>query len=73
MIELPEYEPDPEALALQEMMDELIMRRFHEAMAAAERRRARESVHALLMIAEHGTDRELFDAMRQAFGPGRLR
>ena len=68
MIEIPEYEPDPEALSIQEMFDELTMRRCHEAMAAAERRRARESVHALFMISEHGTKQELYQAMLQAFG-----
>jgi hypothetical protein len=40
MIELPERDPDDlEALAIQEMFDELAMRRCHEAMDATEARR----------------------------------
>jgi hypothetical protein len=77
MIEIPLYEPDPEALAIQELADELLMRRYHEAVAAneaaLERRREGDSIHALLMIAQYGTRQELSAAMRQAFGPGRLR
>jgi hypothetical protein len=77
MIELPECYPDPEIDALQDQMDEITMRRCRQAMAsnkaAAERMRERESIHALLDIAQYGTRQELFAAMRQAFGPGRLR
>ena len=36
MIEIPEYEHDPEADKLQEMFDELIMFRYRQAVAAIE-------------------------------------
>jgi hypothetical protein len=71
MIHIPVYEPDPEALALQELMDDLLMRRYHEAMAAEEVRRQSDSIHALLAIAQYGTKQELYAAMCQAFGPGK--
>ena len=77
MIELPECDPDPEIDALQDQIEEIVMRRCRAAMAAnkaaAERMRERASIHALIEIAQYGTKQELYEAMCQAFGPGRLR
>jgi hypothetical protein len=77
MIELPECDPDPEIDGLLDQIDEITMRRCREAMAANEaadeRRRERASIRTLLEIAQYGTKQELYEAMCQAFGPGRLR
>jgi hypothetical protein len=74
-MEIPEYDQDPEVDKLLDELNNLIMSRYRQAVAAAaaaaENQRVREGVHALFLIAAAGTMHELRCAMAVAFPPSR--